>query len=131
MNTLVAALAQAPRMRRRITIPTEDFFIKESGDPNRRQMSKIRKIADDCGYQIYLISHTDMDMETKTAKIEEVVDGVIEEISHIKISNKKTINRLIVTALITNQYTKKSLMVLKLIYRMDKDMFLSNFARGK
>ena len=130
MNTLVAALATVPRMKRIVTIPTENFFIKEGGDGNRRQISKIRKLADDCSYKIYLVSHADMDMETKTVKIEEVFDEILEKIGKIKISNKKTLNRLIETSIMNDRYSKKSLMVLKLLYRMNPQFFLENFTRG-
>ena len=118
------------------TIPTENFFIKMSGKANDRQMTKIRTIIEN--YDSYIkqirINCEDEEYEEKLlAKSNEV----LEELKKIKIGNIVTINRLIETALgletdnnnpscykSATKYTRKTL---NLLYKMDREKFLSNF----
>ena len=119
------------------TTPTKDFFIKMQGDANRRQMSKIQRLAEywDGYIKNYAISKTD---NNAFFCMVDVSKEVVGEISKIKIGNIVTINRLIELALglssevgashrrqyDPSKYTRK---ILNLLYKSNKDKFLANF----
>lgn len=134
MNTLIGALGSIPRMpKMATTIPTENFFIKSDGTSNTRQMSKIRKLCEECSYKIYLtINSEDLDVGNKYEIVGGIYDEIIEQISKIKIGNPRTINRLIGIAIGVEKdgiTLKQNITLLRLLYRMDATKFLKNFTR--
>ena len=137
MNCLLNALETIQGAPRTKTIPTIEFLNKIKGQPNNRQMGKIRAYAEECSYRQFLILKSDEEFDVKITELELLYDEMLKELSKIKITNPKTINRLIETALTTerhfdtraekNAYTRCTRTLLKLLFRMDKEKFLSNF----
>lgn len=130
MNTLIRNLSAVQYMPKINTIPTSEFFIRSTdGDSNRRQIGKIRYLAEQYAYDVYLITH-DKDAGSNAAIIlEERMEEFIAAIKKVRITNAKTYNRLIETSL-GIEYKKcrsANLTILKTLFRMDKDKFLSNF----
>lgn len=134
MNTLVQNLSAVQYMPKIHTIPTADFFIRNTdGDSNRRQMGKIRYLAEQYAYDVYLITH-DADVENDRALLlEERMEEFIAAIQKIKITNVKTYNRLIETSLGIDREKEykncasSNLTILKALFHMDSRKFLSNF----
>ena len=137
MNWLEEWLDKIQNISSNNSIHTKEFFIKMQGDANRRQMSKIQKLAE-CwdGYiKNYTITKNDNDAFFCMV---DVSRGIVDELSKIKIGNIVTINRLVELALgLSNEvgashkrkydpskYTRK---VLNLLYKSNKDKFLANF----
>lgn len=139
MNCLVDALETIQGMQRNRTIPTEYFLKKPSGNGDRRQMAKIRSYTEECSYQIFLILRSDEEFSYKLDLIENIYNDISKKINKIKISNPRTINRLIETALIPekntrystraekNAYQRCSRTLLNLLYRSNREKFLENF----
>ena len=138
MNWLEEWLDKIQNISSSNTVPTKDFFIKMQGEANRRQMSKIQKLAeswDEC-IKYYATSFKN-DNDTFFSVVG-TSEEIIGELSKIKIGNIVTINRLIELSLgLSNEvgasfrrkydpskYTRK---VLNLLYKSNKDKFLANF----
>lgn len=130
MNALQIVLYEIKRSSTRDTIPTKEFIINVKGDANRRQMVKITEYAK----ELELLSKNNM-TEQDVIIYSERFEEMLADLKKMKIKNIKTINRLIVIALNTsnmgnkknyNRYTRN---LLNLLYRMDKNIFLENFAR--
>lgn len=137
MNWLEEWLDKIQNISSTNTIPTKEFFIKMHGKANDRQMSKIQRLAEywDGYIKNYAIFKNDNNAFFSMVDVSrEVVDGV----SKIKIGNIVTINRLVELALgLSNEvgashkrlydpskYTRK---VLNLLYKSNKEKFLTNF----
>lgn len=138
MNDLQKALKNIKSIPSTTTIPTENFFIKIKGIANHKQMTKIRALAEEYDKNIFLITSSTESQEDKNLKIELENNRVLNILKSMKTKNLKTINRLIETSLGIasgigietkeyKQYTKHTRSMLKLLYKMDKDKFLSNF----
>ena len=123
------------------SIPTKSFFIKMSGEANRRQMSKIQELAE--AYDGY-IKHCAMSYSKDDGTFFSMIDAseeILEKLSKIKIGNIVTINRLVELALgLSNEvgasykrrydpskYTRK---ILNLLYKSNREKFLANFVAG-
>lgn len=120
-------------------LPTKQFFIKMTGAANNRQMAKITETVEEYirTTQSLRMRYKD-NQETYRVYLYQETEAVIEKLQKIKIRNLKTINRLIEVAIglsseVGNskrrefhpeKYPRK---LLALLYRMDKDKFLSNF----
>lgn len=139
MNCLVSALETIQGMEKGRTTPTDYFLKKLKGPANHRQLSKIRSLAEQSSYKLFLIMKSDEDYEIKLDLIENVYHEMVESVRKIKITNAKTINRLIEMALIPernyqnltraekNAYSRSSRVLLNALYRSNKEMFLDNF----
>ena len=138
MNWLEEWLDKIQNISSNNSVPTKDFFIKMQGKANDRQMSKIQKLAETWdGYIKYYAISFKNDSSTFFSMVD-ISKEVVEELSKIKIGNIVTINRLIELALglssevgashkrqyDPSKYTRK---VLNLLYKSNKDKFLSNF----
>lgn len=120
------------------TIPTSYFFIKMSGKPNNRQMSKIRLLIEKYDLFTKSIRMAELDEDIISEKLIEESEILLNELNKIKIGNIVTINRLIETSLglesgigaskhlagINTKYARK---MLNYLYKMDKEKFLLNF----
>ena len=138
MNWLQEWLDKIQNISSTNSVPTKDFFIKMQGEANRRQMSKIQKLAESWdGYIKYYAISFKNDNSTFFQMVD-ISNDIIDELSKIKIGNIVTINRLIELALglssevgasckrqyDPSKYTRK---VLNLLYKSNKDKFLANF----
>lgn len=126
------------------TTPTEDFFIKINGQPNKRQISKIRKLVEEYDKYVKTNKPKNLDDDSEVLlyynNLEERFNKLIENCQKIKIGNIVTINRLIETALGidkgNNQYKKKGenssicRKMLNTLYRMNSEKFLINFKKN-
>lgn len=137
MNWLEEWLDKIQNISSTNTISTKEFFIKMHGKANDRQMSKVQRIAEywDGYIKNYAMSKND---NNAFFCMVDVSREVVDEISKIKIGNIVTINRLIELALgLSNEvgashkrlydpskYTRK---VLNLLYKSNKEKFLTNF----
>ena len=99
-------------------------------------MTKIQQLAAD--YDNFVYKHLDvLDTDEGIYAVVEETNNVVDKIRKMKISNLVTINRLIETSLdicINAQgkrrsadATKHTKKLLNLLYKADKDRFLSNF----
>lgn len=142
MNCLISALETIQGMSKTTSIDTEYFLERQMGDVNRRQVSKIRQLAEECSYNIFLIMRSDEDFDVKLDNVEIIYNEMGERLRKVKISNKKTMKRLIETALIherkhkaltkaeKNAYSRCSRTLLNLLYRNNKELFLSIFTKN-
>lgn len=120
-------------------LPTKQFFVKMTGTANNRQMAKITETVEEYIRMTQSLRMRYKDnQETYRVYLYQETEAVIEKLQKIKIRNLKTINRLIEVAIglsseVGNskrrefhpeKYPRK---LLALLYRMDKDKFLSNF----
>ncbi len=120
------------------TVPTSKFFIKMNGEANRRQISKIMKIIEEYDASIKSAKINMGDSEEYLKFLYERHAEIVDELSKVKVKNIVTINRLIEVSLGISKetgisksrlynpekYTKK---ILNLLYKVDKEKFLSNF----
>lgn len=138
MNWLEEWLDKIQGASREDTVPTEKFFIKIQGKANDRQMSKIYKLAEAYDGWIKYYAMRYQNGENTFISMVNISDEFVEEIRRIKIGNITTINRLIEIALGLScevglshyrQYdpTKYARKILNLLYKYDKNKFLSNF----
>lgn len=139
MNWLEEWLDKIQNISSTNTIPTEKFFIKMTGETNRRQMSKIHKLVEIYDKWIKYYAMQCRDGEDAFVSMVDISNEFVEEIRKIKIGNITTINRLVEIALgLSNevglsskrQYdpTKYTRKILNLLYKYSKDKFLSNFS---
>lgn len=114
-----------------------EYFVKMSGEGNRRQISKIRALVENYDKEIKKYKIENEEDDELLLKINQSMTDILEQLSKIQVNNIVTINRLIETSfgLETNnnrslfykngqKYTRK---MLNLLYKMDKNKFLSNF----
>ena len=138
MNWLEEWLTKIQNSSSKNTVPTKEFFVKMQGEANRRQMSKIQKLAEEYdGYIKYYTTSFGKDSSVYSSMLDITIE-ILEELNKIKIGNMKTINRLIELALgLSNEvgasnrreydpskYTRK---ILNLLYKNNKSRFLDNF----
>ncbi|MEG1994834.1 MAG: hypothetical protein RR255_00175 [Bacilli bacterium] len=135
MNYLEKHLDSIKQMDKTDCLETKDFFIKMSGDGNRRQISNIVRLINeyDSATKHLIISDKMIEGEI-VGKTEELIN----EVSKIKIGNIITINRLIETALNlelknnsgknNSKYCRK---LLNILYRTNKEKFLICFKIGE
>ena len=139
MNWLQKVLGAIQSPQQKASVSVGEFFIKNHEKPNSRQITKIRKIVEE--YDAYIrLNITKIDDYTTDDFLKREFDNVMTKLSAIKIRNDAVINRLIETSLqITSsvydrrQYksaSKYTLRMLNILYRMDKDRFLSNFKKA-
>lgn len=138
MNWLQEWLDKIQGASTKITIPTENFFIKMKGRGNHDQINKIMKIVIDYDIYTQTLKNTCKSDEEYYNSLAVKTESVISDISKIKIRNIITINRLIEISLgLSNEiglsaerkynplkYTRK---ILNILYRYDKEKFLCNF----
>lgn len=120
------------------TIPTSEFFIKMSGKPNNRQMSKIHSLIEKYDSYVKALYATESNEEIIIEKMMSESKCLLDKLNKIKIGNIVTINRLIEISLgletgvgaskkipkASSKYTRK---MLNYLYKMDKEKFLLNF----
>lgn len=138
MNWLQEWLDKIQGASTKVTTPTENFFIKMTGRPNRDQISKIMKIVIDYDIYTQALKDTCKSDEDYYNSLVVKTESIISDISKIKIRNIITINRLIEISLGLSheiglsyerkynplKYTRK---ILNILYRYDKEKFLCNF----
>lgn len=138
MNWLQEWLDKIQGASTKVTTPTENFFIKMKGRPNRDQISKIMKIVIDYDIYTQALKDTCKSDEDYYNSLVVKTESIISDISKIKIRNIITINRLIEISLGLSheiglsyerkynplKYTRK---ILNILYRYDKEKFLCNF----
>ena len=139
MNYLQEYLDKIQGATKDKTIDTIDFFIKIKGKSNHKQMSKIRELIEEYdNFVKYNFLSTD-DKEEVFSSVLAKTDEIMDVIHKFKI-NQTTMNRLIETCLgvmgkthTDKQYTdatKYMIRTFNILYRADKQMFLSNFKKG-
>lgn len=128
MNALQIVLNEIKPISSKNSIPTKEFIVKVSGKANQRQMDKIIIYAK----ELELLSKDNMSDDDIIAYTQRF-DEILKELRKMKITNPKTMSRLIEIALDTNRIGQKkgcsryTRNLLNLLYRMDKDAFLQNF----
>lgn len=139
MNWLEDVLDQIPNASTSLTTPTGDFFIKMEGKANHKQMAAIMAVIED--YENWIkseICNPLFDWRDFNEGLMDKAREVEEKLKKIKVRNVVTINRLIEIALglstekgqsVNRKYhpEKHTRKILTLLYRMDKQKFLSNF----
>lgn len=135
MNWLQECLDEIKYADKTKSFDTKLFFVKMIGRPNNRQISKIRKLIDE--YDNFTKAY--MILDNDDVALKEKTEYILGELRKVKINNAITFNRLIETALGLEcennslnfrknkniRYTRK---LLNCLYKMDKSMFLLNFA---
>ncbi|RGH55025.1 hypothetical protein DW846_02205 [Ruminococcus sp. AM36-2AA] len=131
MNALIIVLKEIKPASQTNAIPIKEFIVHITGDANRRQMAKITAYAK----ELELLSKDNMSEDEVSLYITRY-DEILVDLKKMKINNPKTMNRLIISGLNINtrgrkndcqKYTRN---LLNLLYRMNKDVFLSNFKRN-
>lgn len=135
MNYLQDWLDKIQGIERKEGTNIKDFFIKMEGVADNRQMSKIREMVEK--YSNYISNnYRNFDSDDGLIELSRETDKVIKDLKKMRIGNSATINRLIETALGIDEAvtgikylnaTKNTRKMLNLLYRMNKDRFLSNF----
>ena len=103
----------------------------ENGKANARQMDKILGYAK----ELELLSKDNMSDDEILAYTERF-DQILAELRKMKITNPKTMSRLIEIALNTSNrgrkkdYSRYTRNLLNLLYRMNREAFLQNFAKN-
>lgn len=118
------------------TIDTSDFFIKMKGKANNKQMSKIRELIEEYDGFVRHCMATNDNKEEAFSSVLSKTNEIMETVKKLKI-NAITMNRLIETCLgimgkthTDKQYTDATKYITKtfnVLYKANKDMFLSNF----
>ena len=136
MNYLQYCLDRIQGAPRDKAIETSEFFVKEKGKANDRQMSKIRRMIEeyDAYVKHYMIHSVDLDDSFNG--IRERTEEIINKLRGMKIS-KPTMNRLIGTCLGVMGKTNESkkyyaamkytIKTLNLLYHSNRERFLQNF----
>lgn len=137
MNWLEEWLDKVQNIPNTNTKPMSEYFVKMSGEGNRRQISKIRALVENYDKEIKKYKIENEEDDELLLKINQSMADILEQLSKMQVNNIVTINRLIETSfgLETNnnrslfykngqKYTRK---MLNLLYKMDKNKFLSNF----
>ena len=145
MNWLEEILSEIQMSSTESTIPTENFFIKDTRRTDSRKISKIRSLLNEYDEFSRTMNYIDKDNEEEFLlfynELSQRFNKLVENCQKIKTSNYNVINRLIETSLgidsISNQYSKKGenskycRKMLNLLYNIDKDKFLSNFIKNE
>ena len=136
MNYMQSCLDKIQGAVRDETIETEKFFVKIKGTANDRQMSKIRSLVEEYDSFVNRCLMLSSDSYESYEMINIKAQEVLEKLRGMKIS-AATMNRLIETSLgiigkvrTDRQYsdaTKYTSRMLSLLYKMNKERFLSNF----
>lgn len=128
MNVLIHDLENIKSMKHIMQIPVKNFFVKVEGKANNKQMGKIASLVEAYAYDMFFCLR-DCD-DDKLTLASSLTDELIDKIHKIKITNRKTINRLIEIALgLTSR--PKQINMLKILYLSDKKKFLENFTSEK
>lgn len=144
MNWLEEILSEIQMSSTENSIPTENFFIKDTRRTDSRKISKIRSLLDEYDDFSRTVNYIDNDNEEELMlfydELSKRFHKLVTDCQKIKTSNYNVINRLIETSLgidsISNRYTKKGenskycRKMLNLLYNIDKDKFLSNFIKN-
>ena len=144
MNWLEEILSEIQISSREDSIPTENFFIKDTRRTDSRKISKIRSLLDEYDDFSRSGNYIDNDNEEELAlfydELSKRFHKLVESCQKIKTTNCNVINRLIETSLgiesVGNRYSKKGenskycRKMLNLLYNVDKDKFLSNFIKN-
>lgn len=144
MNWLQDYLNKIQGVRTNDWIATEDFFVKAEGRADWRTTNKILEIIVDYSNDIKrdLIQQWG-DPNSALYKMGQDMGMAVERLKALRIKNRKTINRLVQTALdlqsardkvhkpLQRKNAKYSRQILNCLYRSDKDRFLENFIEGK
>lgn len=131
MNSLQIVMDDIKPIRSTNTIPTKNFIVKVNGKANARQMDKILGYAK----ELELLSKDNMSDDEILAYTERF-DQILAELRKMKITNPKTMSRLIEIALNTSNrgrkkdYSRYTRNLLNLLYRMNREAFLQNFAKN-
>lgn len=138
MNWLQEWLDKIQGASKTTTIPTENFFIKMDGTASSAQVTKIMKIINEYDNAIKALNSLSVERDEYVDSLAEIAKNTLDQISHMKIGNKKTINRLIEIALgIGKKYAgrdfklknpqKYARKILNTVYQYNHEKFLSNF----
>lgn len=137
MNWLEEWLDKIQNISSNNAVPTKDFFVKMQGDGNRRQMSKIRELVETYDRYVRYYTLNCNDNNYNVGDMVSISREILDRLCKIRIGNVITINRLIETALGLETNNNKSLFykdgqkytrkMLNLLYKMDKNKFLTNF----
>ena len=136
MNYLQEYLDKIQGSARSNVVDTYEYFVKIKGIANNRQMSKVRSLIEE--YDNFVtknIIYVDKDNDYLQLILDKT-DEILEKLNKIKIS-AITMNRLIETCLGVmskthtdiqyNDASKYMMRTFNMLYKTDKDKFLSNF----
>ena len=144
MNWLEEILSEIKMSSTENSIPTENFFIKDTRRTDSRKISKIRTLLNEYDEFSRTINYVDKDNEEELLlfydELSKRFHKLVESCQKIKTSNYNVINRLIETSLgidsISNRYSKRGenskycRKMLNLLYNIDNDKFLFNFTKN-
>lgn len=144
MNWLEEILSEIKPSSSENSIPVIKFFIKDTRRTDSRKISKIKELLNEYDTFSKKITSINKDNDEEAIlyyrELSERFHKLVEDCSKIKTKNYNVINRLIETSLgidsIANQYIKKGentkycRKMLNLLYNIDKESFLSNFAKN-
>jgi hypothetical protein len=140
MNQLCKLLGKTKKMSYSQSEDIKDYFIKitDQSHADSRQMGKIRKLVDKYFWDVFEVLHSEESSELQYVETEllRLNAEIIEAIQKIKIGNKKTINRLIEACLgIDEKYSsakieRNKIVILRVLYMMNPEKFLSNFIKN-
>lgn len=141
MNHLLHILNGVKTGTKRRSYPMSDFFIRSEGVKNKKRLSKMRKLAEDCKNYVKNIQCSDMDGLAQYAMISEKYEEVIRRMRISCSKDTTTMNRLIEIALdldtgdgVTLEQRKKyalySKTILRLLFKVDCKKFLKSFKKG-
>jgi hypothetical protein len=139
MNYLEEYLDKIQGATKDKTVDTDAFFIKIKSKANNKQMSKIRSLIEEYDSFVRHCMASLDDKEDAFTSVLSKTDEIMDEIKKLKIS-AATMNRLIETCLgimgrthTDKQYTDATKYIVKtfnILYKANKEMFLSNFKKG-
>lgn len=144
MNWLEEILSEIQMSSTENSIPTKNFFIKDTKRTDSRKISKIRSLLNEYDDFSRTVNYIDNDNEEEVLlfynELSNRFHNLVENCQKIKTTNYNVINRLIETSLgidsISNRYSKKGenskycRKMLNLLYNIDKEKFLSNFKKN-
>lgn len=138
MNYLLEALNNVRFGKYGGAVPTEEFFTGFTDKPSKGHMGKLRKIASECNTKAQWIVRNIESPEDRLVFMSQLYDEAVEEMKKVKTKSPATMARLVEVAFgydrngtigtaekkVLNKYTR---VMLKLLYRMNRDAFLSCF----
>lgn len=141
MNWLEERLDKIQNVQSRHTIPTEEFFIKVEGKADNKKMSRLMRLIQEYDEEMSKIFKTNYDSdEIRNEQILNITKTSVDKMSKLRTKDKKTVNRLIELAFgiqdtthggikskkySTEKYSRK---ILNMLYKANRDLFLSNFS---
>lgn len=145
MNWLETRLDKIQGMTTSDTTPTEEFFIRMEGKPQRDTMSKIQKIIFEYCDTIQAKLIQADDNEIAQYDVEKATTKMLDKLRAVRTKNRRTINRIIEIVLDINnvksnsklnkgiaaRYTKYGRQILNCLYKADPQKFLENFVSGE